>query len=76
MDLSQIAAGTDLQPGESLRLEDAAGRRIAVLQGHVWVTQDRDPRDVVLSAGDDFVIDRQGLTIVTSLDGAARVAQV
>ena len=75
MDLSQIASGLDLAHGESLRLHDAAGRRITVLQGHVWITQDRDPRDVVISAGGDFVIERPGLALVTPLDGPARIAQ-
>ena len=75
MDLSQIASGIDLAQGEALRLEDAAGRRITVLQGHVWITQDGDPRDVVLQAGEDFVIERPGLALVTPLDGGARVAQ-
>ena len=75
MDLSQIASGIDLAHGQALRLQDAVGRRITVLQGHVWITQDCDPRDIVLSAGEDFVIERPGLALVTPLDGGARVAQ-
>jgi hypothetical protein len=75
MDLSQIASGIDLAQGKALRLEDAVGRRITVLQGHVWITQDGDPRDIVLQAGEDFVIERPGLALVTPLDGGARVAQ-
>ena len=75
MDLSNFVSGIDLQPGQSLRLQDAMGKRIAVLQGHIWITQDHDPRDVVIAAGDDFVIDRPGLALITPLDGPARVAQ-
>jgi len=75
MDLSTFAPAVELQPGQSLRVEDALGRRIAVLQGHVWLTQDEDPRDIVLGAGDDFVIDRPGLALVTPLGGTALVAQ-
>ena len=75
MDLSNFVTGIDLQPGQSLRLQDAVGRRIAVLQGHVWITQDHDLRDVVVAAGEDFVIDRPGMALITPLDGAARVAQ-
>ena len=75
MDLSQIASGIALAPGQALRLQDAVGRRVTVLQGSVWITQDRDPRDIVISAGEDFVIERPGLALVTPLDGAARIAQ-
>ena len=75
MDLSQFANRIDLPHRHVLRLQDAAGRRITVVQGHVWITQDGDPRDVVLSVGEDFVVERQGLALVTPLDGAAQVVQ-
>jgi len=73
MDLSQIAASITVHRGQPLRVEDGAGRRITVLQGHLWITQDRDPRDVVISAGQDFVLDRPGLAVLSALDGDARV---
>ena len=74
MDLSQIAASIRVLHSQPLRVRDSYGRRIAVLEGHVWVTQDSDPRDIVLSAGDDFLFDRPVPALVSALGGDALIA--
>ena len=75
MDLSQVTGSIPVRSGQPLRVEHAFGRRIAVLEGHVWITLDGDPRDIVLHAGDDFLFDRRVGAIVTSLDGDARIVR-
>lgn len=75
MDLSQIADSIPLRSGQPLRVQNAYGRRISVLEGHVWVTQDGDPRDIVLSPGDDFVFDRPVNALLSSLGGDARIVR-
>lgn len=76
MDLSNVSARIELQRAQPLRVEKGRGQRFVVLAGHVWVTQDRDARDRVLGAGEDFVLDRPGLALLTAIDGDAAVARL
>ncbi len=75
MDLSQIAGSIAVPHQTPLRIERTRGQRIAVLEGHVWITQDGDPRDIVVSAGDDFVFDRDTPALVSALGGDARIVR-
>jgi hypothetical protein len=63
-------AATFLERGRSQRLQDARGSLVLCLSGSLWLTQEGDPRDVVLDAGDEAQIDRDGLSIVHALSDA------
>ncbi len=62
-----------LEDGELLRLKGARGRHVGVVHGNVWVTQDGDPQDRVVSSGESFRFDRDGLAIVAPLGGGAKL---
>lgn len=50
------------------------GCRIDCLEGTLWITQDGDPRDIVLMAGEYHVADRCPRLIVQALEsGVVRV---
>jgi hypothetical protein len=51
----------EMQAGQTLNLCDGAGARIKVLSGELWINQQGDPRDPVISAGAQFTIERDGL---------------
>ena len=53
---------------ESLILDNAEGTTVAVDSGCLWVTMERDPRDIVLLPGMSFEIDRSGRTVIAAED--------
>ena len=53
---------------ESLVLNNAEGTTIAVDAGCLWITMERDPRDIVLLPGMSFEIDRSGRTVIAAED--------
>ena len=60
-----------LPQGTLHRIADGQGLQITVTKGVVWVTQANDGRDILLSRGQTFIIDRQGLTVALALKDAA-----
>jgi DUF2917 family protein len=54
----------ELAPSELVRLPEARGTTLRVTRGTLWVTLQNDARDIVLEAGDSYMIDRGGLTLV------------
>ena len=59
-----------LDRGRTLRVSDALGATVRVTRGELWMTQEDDPRDVVLGPGDTFSIDRGGLSVLQALSAA------
>jgi hypothetical protein len=60
----------DLAARESVPLTDMRGTILRVTRGTVWVTQENDTQDIVLRAGDNWVIEKNGLTIVEAQQDA------
>jgi hypothetical protein len=57
----------------SHRLVRSRGRRIGCVEGVVWVTLDRDERDIVLDGGESFVVDCDAPVLIFALRGPAVV---
>jgi hypothetical protein len=47
-----------------LSIRGARGALLFVDRGQVWLTQERDPRDIVLATGSWFRLDREGTAVV------------
>ena len=52
------------------RIENAKGVEIACVRGAAWVTQERDPCDLILAAGQSVVLDKAGLALVYAFKDA------
>ena len=54
----------DLAARESVSLPDMRGTTLRITRGSVWITMENDTQDIVLRAGDSWVVDKNGLTIL------------
>ena len=55
---------------EAITLPDIRGATLRVKSGTLWLTQEHDRGDVVLRAGDNFVVESDGKTVVEAQDDA------
>jgi hypothetical protein len=54
-------------------IEGGKGLQITAVSGTVWVTQADDPRDIILTRGRSFILDRRGRAVVYAFQDAAIV---
>ncbi len=59
-----------LRWGMPLTVRDGQGACITSRRGAVWITQDNDLRDVVLTSGESFRLERPETAIVQAMDTA------
>lgn len=60
-----------LRQGQVMPLEKSApGKRVRCLGGTLWVTQEGDPEDHILSVGEVFTVSRAGRVVVEGLTPA------
>ena len=71
MNIELDSAALHLARGKSIRVRDGAGSTLQVLHGAVWITEESNPRDVVLKRGQCFRLARGGLAIVEAFSDAA-----
>jgi len=65
-----IEGALPLWRNEELRIVDGRDLLIHVWQGSLWITQERDARDVVLQAGQSFRLDRSGVALAKAWDAS------
>lgn len=74
MKLELKAGGLRLERGEVLKVHDGAGSTVCALEGAVWITEDHQPKDIVLEEGQCYRLQYPGLAILHPLSGPAAVS--
>jgi hypothetical protein len=59
-----------LEAGQLLTLDDAAGTRIVARLGTLWVTEEGNHEDHILSPGEALLIGRDGRTLLQAMQHA------
>lgn len=62
-----------LAPNQTLKVLDGAGSTLRAIEGAVWITEENQPRDIVLEAGGCYQLQYPGTALVNSLAGEASV---
>ena len=60
-----------LSRGAQLKLRDAMGQTLSTSYGVIWITEENNPRDIVLQPGQSFRLQGEGLAMVEALTDAA-----
>ena len=68
MNQDLLTGARTLRKGKIRHLHAESGRRVEVLSGSIWITQDGDLRDVVLSGGEAFDFERAGDALLSAFD--------
>jgi Protein of unknown function (DUF2917) len=74
MKLHPMNLAVVLAQGALQSIEDGCGSSVQCLEGALWLTQQGDTRDIVLEAGESFVLDRPGTAALQALGGPARLS--
>ncbi|HJS76444.1 MAG TPA: DUF2917 domain-containing protein [Burkholderiales bacterium] len=61
----------DLPQGKLLRILGGAGSTVTAHAGSVWITEEANPRDVLLRPGQSLKLRRPGLALVEAISDAA-----
>lgn len=63
-----------LGPNQTLRVVDGAGSTVCAVEGSLWITEENQPRDIVLKPGTCYRLRERGIALVNSLGGNAAVS--
>jgi len=76
MRIEMKSGAVKLGPHQTLRLVDGAGSTVCAVEGAVWITEENDPKDIVLEQGGCYRLQHGGVAIINALGADAAVSLV
>ena len=74
MQIELGSGAVKLGPNQTLKVVDGAGSTVCALQGSLWITEENQLRDIVLTPGGCYRLQHAGIALVNSLGGEAAVS--
>jgi len=74
MQIELRSGAVRLGPNQTLKVLDGAGSTVCAVEGAIWITEENQPRDIVLEAGACYRLEHDGVAVVNSLAGDAAVS--
>ena len=69
-----LSSPVSLGPNQTLKVVDGEGTTVCAVEGSVWITEENQPKDIVLQAGACYQLRQRGIAILNSLGGTAAVS--
>ena len=73
MQIELKSGAVKLGPNQTLKVLDGAGSVVCAVEGALWITEENQPRDIVLEAGGCYQLQHRGVAVVNSIAGEASV---
>ena len=74
MRLELKSGAVKLGANQTLRVVDGEGTTVCAVEGSIWITEENQPKDIVLQAGACYRLRQRGVAILNSLGGTAAVS--
>lgn len=69
--LGHLTNELQVSRGRIYEVKAPIGATLECTSGQIWITLDKDPRDVLLDPGQAFLVDRDQRTLVMALEDAS-----
>jgi hypothetical protein len=65
--IEDVRHAMTLGQGNLLRITDGRGLLVQVTRGELWITEEKEHRDIVLRGGESFRLERDGVALIYAL---------